>query len=118
MKRWLGFFIAILIGIALGLLYGWVIRPVAYVDTSPDTLRIDYQTDYVLMVAESYQGNNDLQLALRHLAVLGEDVPVHLVFEAIMFAEKAGYADADLATMQNFLVALQSYNLSQETPVP
>ena len=83
MSRWIGFTVAILIGAGLGLLYGWVIRPVDYVDTSPDTLRIDYKTDYVLMVAESYEGDGDLQLAVRRIAVLGATSPVEMIFEAI-----------------------------------
>jgi hypothetical protein len=51
MSRWTRFLIAIAVGLALGLLYGWVLSPVKYVDTTPNTLRADYQTDYVLMVA-------------------------------------------------------------------
>ena len=118
MSRWIRFFIAIVLGIGLGLLYGWLVRPVAYIDTSPDTLRDDYKTDYVLMVAESYQGDGELQLAVRRLAVLGEAAPVQMVYEALLFAEKAGYADADLSTIQTFLVDLQAFNLTQETPAP
>jgi hypothetical protein len=38
---------------ARGLLYGWMVNPVRYVNTTPDTLRADYQLDYVLMVAEA-----------------------------------------------------------------
>ena len=116
MSRWIGFLITIMIGVGLGLLYGWVIRPVDYVDTSPDTLRIDYKTDYILMVAESFEGDGNPQLAVRRLAVLGDSPPVEMIYEAILFAEKAGYADADLSTMQTLLSALQTFNLTQETP--
>ena len=45
--------LVLLLGIALGLLVGWVLVPIQYVDTTPDTLRGDYRADYVLMVAES-----------------------------------------------------------------
>lgn len=118
MTRWIRFFLAIVVGVGLGLLYGWVVRPVAYVDTSPDTLRVDYKTDYILMVAESYQGDSNLPLAVQRLALLGDEAPVQMVYEGIQFAEKAGYAELDLATMQAFLVELQAYNLTQETPAP
>ncbi|HSL45503.1 MAG TPA: hypothetical protein VK897_18860, partial [Anaerolineales bacterium] len=67
MARRIGFIIAILIGLAGGLYYGWVVNPVNYVDTTIDTLRPDYQTDYVLMVAEAYHANLDLDLAARRL---------------------------------------------------
>ncbi len=118
MTRWIRFFLAILVGVGFGMLYGWAIRPVDYVDTSPDTLRIDYKTDYILMVAEAYQGEGDLQLVIRRLALLGNIAPVEMVYEAILFAEKAGYADADLAIMQALMGALQTYNLTQDTPAP
>ena len=47
MSRWTLPLLALLIGIALGLVYGWIISPVEYVDTTPDTLRADYRADYV-----------------------------------------------------------------------
>ena len=65
-SRWILFIIAILAGAGLGLLYGWVINPVDYVDTAPDTLRIDYKTDFVLMVAEAYQGESDPVVCVSH----------------------------------------------------
>jgi hypothetical protein len=117
-SRWILFFIAILVGAGLGLLYGWVINPVDYVDTTPDTLRIDYKTDYVLMVAEAYQGDSNPELAARRLAILGESPPSDIVYQAMLFAEKAGYTDIDMARLQDLLSALQAYDLLQETPGP
>ncbi|MEW5870414.1 MAG: hypothetical protein AB1894_14155 [Chloroflexota bacterium] len=118
MSRWIRFLIAILVGIGLGLLYGWVISPVEYVNTTPDTLRIDFKTDYVLMVAEAYQSDGNLPLAVRRLALLGEAPPNDLAYQAIIFAQKIGYADDDLTLMQNLLNALQTYPIDQGTPQP
>ena len=111
MARWIGFLIAILVGVALGLAYGWIVSPVRYVDTSPDTLRIDYKTDYILMVAEAYQNEGDLGLAVRRLALLGNTPPSEMVGQAAQFAQKYGYAEADIARIQalwNELQALES----------
>jgi hypothetical protein len=116
MSRWVRFFIAILIGIAAGLLYGWVINPVDYFNTSPDSLKIDYRTDYVLMVAETYQAGNDLDLAARRLAVLGDALPQEITRQAILFAERAGYADYDLDLMRALAVALQGYTPGRIAP--
>ncbi len=80
MSRWIRFFLVIAIGAAGGLFYGWVINPVKYVDTTPDTLRIDYKSDYVLMVAESYGADGDLALAARRLALLGDTPSQNTVF--------------------------------------
>lgn len=118
MARWIRFLIAILVGMGLGLIYGWLIQPVEYVETSPDTLRVDYKTDYVLMVAEAYQGDKDLPMAMRRLALLGDTPPAEMSYQAILFAQKAGYADADLEKMQALLSALQAHEPIPETPTP
>ncbi len=59
MSRWTKFLIAVILGAAAGLFYGWVVNPVEYVDIAPESLRVDYKTDYVLMVAESYQVDHE-----------------------------------------------------------
>ena len=117
MSRWLRFFIAILVGAALGLLYGWIVSPVQYVDTSPDTLRIDYKTDYVLMTAEAFENEKDLDLALRRLALIGNTPPVETVYQAIQFAQKHDYNETDLKRMQALLNELQGLT-SQGSPAP
>lgn len=118
MARWVRFLIAILVGLAIGMAYGWLISPVRYIDTSPNTLRIDYKTDYVLMVSETYQSEKDLDQANRRLALLGTSSPVELVAQTIQFAQKAGYTEADVARMQALMSALQTLAPIPETPAP
>lgn len=109
MVRWIGFIITLGIGATLGLLYGWVVDPIKYVDTAPETLRIDYKSDYVLMVAEAYQTEGDLPLAVSRLSLLGESNPTEIVHRAVLFGEEQSYADADLALMRNLESALQAW---------
>jgi hypothetical protein len=116
MSRWIAFFIAILIGAALGLLYGWQINPVEYVDTIPNSLRIDFKSDYVLMTAESYQADQDLPAAIRRLSFLGADDPTEIVKQALLFAEKQGYSDVDLATIRSLEESLQGMNPALGVP--
>jgi hypothetical protein len=118
MRRWILFFFVMAIGTAAGLYYGWVINPVKYVDTAPDSLRMDYKTDYVLMVAEAYRLENNLNLAARRLALLGTDSPEVIVSEAIEFARQIGYNDQDLELMQNLAEGLKNWNPSLEVPAP
>ena len=118
MVRWGLFFLCIFIGLGLGLLYGWYINPVKYFDTTPDTLRIDYKTDYVLMVAEAYRAENDINQAFRRLAILGSAFPPKMVDESIRFAEREGYSDPDLALMRSLYSAVQSYQPNQGTLLP
>jgi hypothetical protein len=116
-QRWAFFFFSILAGLGLGLLYGWVISPVEYVDTSPDSLRADYRSDYVLMVAEIYQSEQDPALAMRRLALLGSAMPPYeIVSQALQFAQSNQYAPQDILLFQNLAVALQLYDASGATP--
>ena len=105
-KRWFRFFLAIAAGLGLALLYGWVINPVEYVDTAPATLRQDYKTDFVLMVAEGYHLDGNLDAARQYLALLGDD-PEATVAQAIQYAEELGYSPPDLYLMRDLLTALR-----------
>ena len=110
MSRRVWFVVSILSGITLGLVYGWVINPVQYVDTSPDTLRADYKTDYVLMVAEAYRAEGDLGQAVRRLAILGSAAPLDLVQQAIVYAGQAGYAPKDVDSMLKLSQGLKTWS--------
>ncbi len=98
--------------------YGWVLNPVKYVDTTPDTLRVDYKSDYVLMVAEIYQAKNDISQAEQRLAILGETPPGEMVLQAILFGEQNHYSDADLALMRGLANAIEAQSPNLETPAP
>jgi hypothetical protein len=109
MVRWIGFVITLGLGATLGLLYGWVVDPIKYVDTAPETMRIDYKSDYVLMVAEVYKTDGDLPGAVNRLTLLGESNPTAVVHRAVLFAEEQNYADADLTLMRTLESALQAW---------
>jgi hypothetical protein len=121
MSRWINFFIVLALGVAAGLFYGWRINPVKYVDTSLETLRQDYQTDYVLMVAESYQNDGDLALAQGRLLSLSRGSLQEILARALQYAEGDGadqprYAPSDIALLQNLSEALQTLPPAVETP--
>jgi len=105
-KRFLFFTIAILLGAVLGMLYGWLINPVRYVDTAPDMLRADYKADYVLMVAEVYAKDGDLAMAQFRLARLGAESPLRIAQSAILTAKELGYSQQDLQKMARLSEAL------------
>jgi hypothetical protein len=113
MRRWLFPVIAALAGIAAGLVYGWIINPVKFVDTTPASLRVDYRTDYVLMVAEAFHADQDVELAGRRLAILGAGSPAAISVSALDAAQEAGYSQPDIALLQELRRALQA-----SQPVP
>jgi len=106
--RWFLFLLTLAAGLAAGLLYGWRISPVQYVDTTPDSLRADFRADYVLMVAEIYQSEQNPQTAARRLAALGPASPTQVCAETLQFAMQVGYDPRDIQLLQNLSLALQS----------
>jgi hypothetical protein len=103
------FIIAILLGLAGGLYYGWVINPAQSPDTSLADLRLDYKTDYVLMTAEAYQAEHSLDVAAARLSRLGDEEPVYLARQMYLVARDAGYPAADLKLIDDLAIALQTW---------
>lgn len=112
MKRWLWIFLAAALGIGLGLLYGWVIDPVDFVDLTPDTLRADFRADYILMVAEAYASERDLDLAARRLAIFGSDPPAEIAASALPFGPSAGFSPSELSSLEELVAALRAWQPS------
>jgi hypothetical protein len=111
MMRWIGFFVAIITGLALGLYYGWVVNPVRYVDASFSDLHEDFKSDYVWMVAEAYQAEQNTQLALERLKPLGDGQAWQIVHEALLSAiqSRLKFRDVDLQRMRDLENALRAY---------
>lgn len=107
MSRWTIFILVILVGIGLGLVYGWKVNPVSYADTTFNNLRIDYKTDYTLMVAEVYHQNNDLEWALNRLTLLEDPTPLTSVENALRFASQAEYTLPDMFLLRDLHNAIK-----------
>jgi len=108
-SNWFKIIIAMIIGIALGLVYGWVIDPIEYTDITPSILREDYRADYVLMVAEAHQSEQDSEISARRLAILGSESPVQIVASALEFAIKNNFTQNEILLLQGLLTAMQTY---------
>ena len=113
-RRWLFFLLATLVGLAAGIFFGWQVAPVQYNDTGLHTLRTDYKTDFVLMVAELYHHEADAAIALARLRYLGEIPPLEVVQEAIAYADAHRYAPGDMQLMRNLSSAIQDLPLGQD----
>jgi hypothetical protein len=98
----------LVLGVWLGLWYGWRVSPVRYVSTTPDLLRQDYRDDYVLMVAEAYAADHDLGLAAQQLSRLGGVQMGAEVRAAAGRFTSAGYAEADLRKLYSLAADLES----------
>jgi hypothetical protein len=112
------FLLGLAIGLAAGLIYGWIIQPVEYVDTAPNTLDDDYRTDYVLMVAETYAAESDLGRAQLRLASLGPEPPLLKVEAAILYAVDHGLTREDLSALNRLAVDLRTLSPPTQAQVP
>ncbi len=106
------------LGLIIGLLYGWVIQPVEYVDTAPNALRQDFRSDYVLAIAEAYQVHQDLEQAQVHLGTLGPDPAANYVVDAIEYGVDQGMSQRDLETLNALAVALRDLPSAPEIGSP
>jgi hypothetical protein len=109
-SRWIFILLALIVGIGIGLAYGWVIDPVDYFDLTPDTLRSDYKADYVLMTAEAYRVEQDPGLAARRLAIFGSQSPSAIAADGLEYARVNGFADSDIVLIQELVTAMQAWS--------
>jgi hypothetical protein len=63
--------VGLAVGLGIGLAVGWSL-PVSTVKTLPSALSADWQSDWVLMTAQAYSLDGDLELARQRIAMLGE----------------------------------------------
>ncbi len=110
--------IGLFLGAALGLAYGWLIQPVEYINTSPDSLRQDYRTDYILMVAEAYAAERDLELAQVRLAALGPRPAEEIVEEALQYAIDQEFGRTDLTRLNQLATDLRALPAEPEIGGP
>ena len=96
----------VIVGIAFGLIYSWQINPVQYTDTAPDSLRVDYKTDYVVMIAQAYLADGDLDLARARLATLSLSNPGQHVADLAAAQIQRGAPLDDLRALSALAAAL------------
>lgn len=96
------------LGISAGLLYGWLVEPVEYVDTTPESLREVYKVDLILMVAEVYSENADLDWVRQDLGLLGPQAPVEVVSAAGAYAREHDYPTADVERLDQLQQSLMA----------
>jgi hypothetical protein len=78
-KGWILLGISFILGIAGGLYYAWNVNPVAYVDAAPSSLRQDFRSDYITVIAASYAATGELDRAQVRLSIFSlEDLGSYL----------------------------------------
>ncbi len=116
-RRFIGFAACIILGLAAGLIYGWMIHPARFSGTSLDTLRSDYKADYILMVAEVYGADGNTAAALEYLTELDAKAnPGRLVQEAILTGQQLGYPRDDIERLARLFQAIETWQPTPKQP--
>lgn len=104
------FVVAIAIGMTGGLLLGWLVLPGQPAETSMETLRADYRTDLVLMIAEiNKQESDPSAVADRLVEIDNSKSPLRVVQQAILTGQELGYAQSDIEALARLFQGLQSW---------
>lgn len=112
------FLLGLALGLIIGLLYGWILQPVEYVDTAPNALREDFRSDYVLAIAETYRAHQDISEAQIFLGTLGPEPAVNYVVDAIDYGVEHSMEQRDLETLNDLAVGLRDLPSAPEIGAP
>ncbi len=106
-RRYIGFAITIGAGLILGLIMGWSVFPRKASEMPLKELRMDYKTDYVLMVATIYKDDMDYDAAVVRLSLLDEDIE-QLLIDASQIASME-YSVMDSQTINLLLQVVKNH---------
>lgn len=101
--------VAVVLGFAFGLIWGWAIQPVEWTDAVPELLNADYQREYLRMTIDSFLVNSDTTLALQRWQALGTDAPARL---AEISANPGPQDQATITVFSQLIAAAAPSNLT------
>ena len=111
--------VALIAGLGLGLLIGWVLWPVQYTDTDLYSLRERERAAYVELVADAYAASGDQQMAIERLQKLvkpGASLQEVADYVAEVAAERR--AAGRVAEGERIQMLASAAGATQPTPVP
>jgi hypothetical protein len=98
--------LGVLIGLAAGLYYSWVVNPVEYVDSSPASLRQDFKEDYLALIAAGYAHTGDLQHTRARLSSLKLEDPASALSRLAQSRLAEGQPEAEVLALAQLAAVL------------
>ena len=106
--------LALVLGLALGLIWAWGIMPVEWYDAPASLLRPDLKDEYLRMSIDSYRVNGDENLAIKRFSDLGDSAP--LLYQAVK--ANPGKLDPNfIVQYEQMLIRKKVLNPTGEQPV-
>ncbi len=118
MSRWIFLVLGFGIGLAGGLYYAWLVSPVEYVDTAPDSLRADFRADYLGLIASAYASSGDLVRTRTRLALFPDLEPSNELAALAQQRLAEGFAETEASALSLLASALSSGPVRTPLPPP
>lgn len=103
----------LIIGLLLGLVISWVIAPIKFVDTAPNSLRSSLKDEYRLLIATAYHSNDNLPRALARLELLGDPSPILALTTQAQVLLKSGDINGKAFYLAFLIDAIKNASVSQ-----
>ncbi|NIS79046.1 MAG: hypothetical protein GTO14_02215 [Anaerolineales bacterium] len=103
---WILFAFAVLLGIAGGVYYAWVVNPVEYVETAPASLREDYKSDQLTLIALAYSSTGDLERARARLVIIHDPDHASTLSQLAQTRLAAGFPEKEARALAMLAAAL------------
>jgi hypothetical protein len=116
--RYTPLLVGLLLGITFGLFYGWVIQPAEFRETSPQSLQDEYQADIVLMVAEIFAAEGDIEFARQWMTAIGFESNTDVVAQALNYAQAHDFSDQDIELLNNLSLHIEQPAAQTEAREP
>lgn len=108
----------LVIGLVIGAVYAWTVRPLQYVDTTPATLRNDFKDKYRALIASAYAANGDLVRAKARLNLLKDDDVYRVLAEQAQRTLADGSSPDEARALGMLAVAIGRETDSGQAPGP
>lgn len=105
-------FTGLVIGLAGGILYSWLVAPVQFMDTDPASLHPDFRAEYRALIALAYLSDGDAGRALVRLELLRDQDPTAVLESQAKQAQKNKRPEREIQAL-----AALAAELSQRPPL-
>lgn len=110
--------VGIVIGLGSGLFYAWEVEPVIFLDHIPSDLDTQHYHEYLLLIAQTFSVEQDIDVASARLATLAPNNPAGIVAEQTEKMILTGANRADIRAMVELAAALGVTNPAVESYLP
>jgi hypothetical protein len=107
-----------MLGLVIGLYYAWEVEPVVVVDNTPGDLERHHYSEYVLLIAQTFSIEQDVNLARARLSTLSTNNPASIPSEQAENMILTGANPSDIQAMVDLAAALGVTDPSLDSYLP